>query len=99
MKHYLATIREQHGEFQCKIHILFRTDDPERELERQAEEWYGLQEFHTDEDRAQGYFWNGGMTYQAGTFYEIPEDVFNVLKNQCDMSDLTDFHHKPIGGS
>lgn len=82
MKHYVAHIDEQHGEFECAISILFATaGDPFDTLEDIAKDWYGL-DHHDSVGLREGMYWNDTMAYGAGECHEVTKATYDELKDK-----------------
>lgn len=88
MKYYVASIDEQHGEFEVAISILFATaGDPWQKLTDIAHEWYGLDE-HDSTGLQEGMFWNGDMAYGAGDYHEVTKATYDELKDKRVFTEL-----------
>lgn len=103
MKYYIGKIQESRGEFENYETILFKTDEcPDAYLDILAYEWYDLNPSMKDlldepewaedffkEFKNNGYqMWNDYMTYCAGSYYEVPKDVWDCLQDKRIHSDL-----------
>lgn len=97
---YLASIDEQHGEFECEQMFLMalRPDtDPNEALAEFAKDWYGLDA--TDDDSVglpEGMYWNDGMAYGAGRVSPISGGTFEELRHTTMMQVLIDEHDKEV---
>jgi hypothetical protein len=79
-KHYIAEVREQHGEYEHTTKYLFKTaGDPFEYAEKQAKTWYGDEDAEKDE-YSNGYWQNGEILSSVGEVKKISLEHYNVLK-------------------
>ena len=88
MKYYVGNIDEQHGEFEVEQTILFATaGDADQVMDEIAKDWYGL-DHHDSDGLTEGMYWNGGMAYGAGCYYEVTKATYDELKAKRVFTEL-----------
>lgn len=88
MKYYVGNIDEQYGEFEVEQSLLFATTkDPSDVLEEIAKDWYGQDE-HNSDGLPEGMYWNDGMAYGAGRYYEVTKATYDELKDKRIFTEL-----------
>lgn len=87
MKHYLATILERHGEFECSINYLFSTKlDPNTVSDACVRSWYDIE--LNEDPHQEGVYWNDCMTYECGGVSEIKKSTYDDIKNKQSIVEL-----------
>jgi hypothetical protein len=86
MKYFIADIDERHGEFECRISVVFSTEgDPHEKHEDIVKTWYDI-DLQEDADN-EGWYWNAEMCYSAGNITEIDKACFDQSRGHLtDMS-------------
>jgi len=89
MKYYVGNIDEQYGYFEVEQSILFATaGDPDEVMEEIAKDWYGLDE-HDSDGLREGMYWNEGMAYGAGRYYEVTKATYDELKDKRVFTEMS----------
>lgn len=77
-KHYFATIKEQHGEYEHTTDYLFKTaGDPFEYTDKVSKNWYGDEESELTDN---GHRHNGEIISSTDEVKEIPASHFAILK-------------------
>lgn len=78
-KHYIAEIKEQHGEYEHTTDYLFTTTgDPFEYTDKVSKTWYGDEESEPADNG--GYWHNSEIISSVGEVKEIPASHFAILK-------------------
>jgi hypothetical protein len=79
IKHYIAEVEEQHGEYQHTTKYLFKTaGDPFEYAEKITKNWYD--EDAEKDEYSNGYWQNGEILSSVGEVKKISLEHYNVLK-------------------